>query len=87
MQTPGNGNNPFSSSMLQRKSGGHCNNYTMKAIYFRHDCVFVKDQHTIKVLQKSGLGARVLNPIITLAESVEAEGTSPLLLLDEEVNV
>ena len=58
----------------------------MKAIYFRHDCVFVKDQRTVEVLQKSGLGARVLNPIITSAE-IDGAGISPLLLLDEEVNV
>eukprot|EP01032_Pedospumella_encystans_P014098 gene14098-16210_t len=59
----------------------------MKAVYFRHDCFLVKDQCTIEVLQKSGLGARVLNPIITSAESVEADDASPLLLLDEEVEL
>ena len=62
------------------------NDLAMKAVYFRHVCFLVKDQCTIEVLQKSGLGARLLNPIITSAESVEADDASPLLLLDEEVN-
>ncbi len=57
----------------------------MKAVYFRHDCVLAKDQSTVEVLQMSGIGARVLNPIVTSTEGVVPEDPSPLLLLDEEV--
>lgn len=57
----------------------------MKATFMKHGCVLVKDQSTINLLQELGVGARVLNPLVTFTDGIEIENVSPLLLLDEEV--
>jgi hypothetical protein len=60
----------------------------MLAVYIRRDCVLVKDSVSIDILQKSGIGARQLHPIIIgeSATTTADNSVSPLLLLDEEVS-
>lgn len=60
----------------------------IQAKFFLHGCVLVKDEASIDRLQRSGIGARQLNPIITSVETIDGSLTSagPLLLLDEEVS-